>query len=355
MIYDLLNIVHDAVIVTDYFYSIIFINNWAKIMFNTHNNELIGIHIENIFPREDREILVTNILKMTKEKQGIETEAMLQRIDGISFPGSVTASFFSLDGKNKGISFTIHDLTHVKSIEKALEKSERITFLGTLINNISHQIRNPITVIGGFARRFADKEPCSTSTEAILKETNRLEELLEGLDNLISLPKPRPRKVQLITIKKAIEKLFLQRVGPQGIDWKITSNIDIIEQSIFIDQSLILQALEAIIINACEACVKTKKKSILFEIINPGDRSLPFVFKITDSGIGISETNLQFIFNIFYSNKTNHIGMGLTLSQRIIEEQGGSISIDSIVGQGTTVTIHLMQERRRSIRTTRLT
>ena len=93
---------------------------------------------------------------------------------------------------------------------------------------------------------------------------------------------------------------------------------------------------------------------MLFHIQGSRDTPLPYVIRITDQGAGIPNTIFPHIFGHFYTNKTKHIGMGLTFAQRIIEEQRGTLTINSEADKGCTVNFHLVKERRRPIRTTKL-
>ncbi len=357
LISDLLDVIRNAIIVIDYKHQIIFANSWTNKMFNTKNGELYGIDIRNIFMKEDRDILASNIINITKKEREFESEAMLQRFNGTIFPALLASTFFLWDDGKEGMAFTIHDLTELKDIEKSLRRSEKIAFLGNLIHDISHQIRNPVMVIGGLARRLKSNSDTTTiKASAIIKETGRLEELLTTLDKFIMLPNPKTEKITFLNLKLTTDNMLQKKTEDTGCQWTCTFDKNISEHKLLLDVNLFLQALENIVINCCESYDKeAENKKIMTHFSLSTDLIFPYVITITDEGRGIPENKLPYVFNHFYSDKTSHIGMGLTFAQRIIDLQDGKMSIHSKPSQGTTVAIYLLNERRRTIRTTKLT
>lgn len=355
LIVDLLDIIHNAIFVIDSHKTIIFVNSRTAKMFNTSASQLQGRNLAQLFMPEDTEILVSNILNIIRQNGEYEGEAMLKRDDDSTFLGLIAGTYFKWDNNQEGMAFTIHDITDLKSIEKSLKRSERIAFLGRLIDDISHQIRNPVTIIGGFARRLVDDNTCSTKARAILKEAYHLEDLLDTLGKFIKLARPNPKRIPLNTLVKVVEKNLRQIVNDLGCSWVSECNESIIDTTLLVDQELLLEALKSVVINACESYNKTTiEKPVIFQVQHTDDPKLPYTISIIDHGVGIPEERTEHIFSHFYSNKTKHIGMGLTFAQRIMEEQMGKITIKSSEGNGTTITFHLVKERRRLIRTTKL-
>ena len=352
---DLLDIIHNAIIVIDASQCIIFANSRTAKMFSTSEDELHGLHISQLFMPDDVEIMLTNILSITRKDREFEGEVMLRRPDGSSFLGLIAATFFYWDDKKEGMAFTIHDITAMKSIERSLRQAERDAFLGRFIDDISHQIRNPLTVIGGFARRLNSDNKENKKAKTILTEAGRLESLLDTLNKFIRLPRPQPTRIKMSSLLDSIEKHLEKKVLDSGCRWTCNFQEGIHDKSLLVDLELLLEALERVVINACESYdTASTEKIITLEVSVIDDPTLPYEIKVIDQGVGIAQENLQHIFSHFYSNKTKHVGMGLTFARRIIEEQMGHITIDSSPAQGTCVTCRLIGERRRALRTTLL-
>jgi PAS domain S-box-containing protein len=355
LIGDLLDIIHNAILVIDSNKQIIFVNSRTAKMFNTTTSKLRGLKVTELFMPEDTDILVANILSIIHQDGEYEGEAMFKRDDGSTFLGLIAGTFFKWDNKQDGIAFTIHDLSAIKSIEQSLKRSERIAFLGRLIDDINHQIRNPVMVIGGFARRLAADAKNGQKAQAILKEARHLETLLDTLGKFIKLPRPSPKRIPLHTIIQVTEKQLQQTVKELGCTWINKCDNTVTDTTLLLDQDLLIEALQSVVTNACESYDKTAiEKPVIFQVKQSDDPKRPYTISITDHGVGIPEDRTGDVFSHFYSNKTKHIGMGLTFARRITEEQMGEISIESAPQKGTTVTFHLVRERRRVIRTTQL-
>ncbi len=355
LIGDLLDIIHNAIIVINSNNRIVYANSRTAEMFNTSVTDLQNNDIFHLFMPDDTEIMVNNILHITRSKHEYEGEAMLKRMDGTQFMGLISGTSFQWDENQEGIAFSIHDITDIKAVERSLRHTERIAFLGHLIDDISHQIRNPIMVIGGFAKRLITKDAPSKEANAIICEARHLEALLDTLNTFMHLPSPVAKRVKIATLIEIAESSLRDTVEEYDCNWISEYEEHIAEEELLLDTELMTQALEAAIINACEAYGNNDpKRQILFQIQHSQDTALPYVIQITDQGTGISSTVLPHIFGHFYTNKTKHIGMGLTFAQRIVEEQRGTLTIDSERDKGSTISFHLVKERRRLIRTTRI-
>lgn len=355
LIGDLLDIIYNAIIVIDSNHTIIFANSRTASMFHGEIDELTGRQFHSIFTEEDTDIFVPNIMTITRRDKEFEGESMFKRLDGSTFLGLIAGTYFCWDNQQEAMAFTIHDISDMKTLERSLRQSERIAFLGRLVNDISHQIRNPVMVIGGFARRLQAGNSDAKHTRAIMDEAGRLESLLDTLNHFISLPRPEPARISLASVIEDVEGKLQMKVKSKGCLWQSDYETKIGDEMILVDKLLLFEALEAIVLNACESYDnQMEDKRVHFVLCHSDDPVCPIQMMVTDYGCGIKEESFSSVFAHFYTEKTRHIGMGLTFAQRIIEEQKGKISIESEVGVGTKVTFHLVKERRRQIRTKRI-
>jgi len=247
---------------------------------------------------------------------------------------------------------TISDISRLKDIERQLKGSERMIYLGQMLDDISHQIRNPVLAIGGFARRLMTT--CLEKPEyvkVIMEEARRLELLLDVLTRFIQLPKPRFALYKAQTIIDMIAELAQEICEQHGVTLKLSILYESREK-VVTDVTLLKKAVEAVLTNSCEACLEDSEQAfvrICFEQAVEGPWSLKVCVK--DNGQGIRPPLMERIFHPFFTTKTGHLGMGLTFTKRIMEEIGGRIQMESSLGKGTEVTLILPGDRRKTIRT----
>lgn len=353
---ELIDIVHNAIILLDQGARVFFANTRTAEMFRTSREKLYHLEFSELFMPEDRQIMLPNILFLTRKRQEFETEIMLHCLDGSSFLGILYCSVFRWENE-ECIAVTIHDSSRMKAIERTLRRTERVAFLGNMLDELSHQIRNPIQVIGGLARRMIGKSGTNERyMETILRESGRLEKLLDTLNEFIRLPRPRAGKVLLSELIPFIKERLDKICNRYGVEIRYHYDTAIQTRVILADLSSLTGAIEAVTVNACESYGPLKEAGRVVELrlIDSGRSDWPYAIEISDQGCGIKAENLPHVTTHFFTNKTGRIGMGLTFAQRIIEEQDGQMEISSVEGEGTTVTFLLKKERRRSLRTERL-
>lgn len=356
LIGEILNIVQNAIFLVDSNDQIFFANSRMAKMFRGEVEDLRGLALSQIFMPDDHAILLPNIKKITKEEGEFETEVMLCRLDGSSFLGLLSSAFFVWEGEG-GMAITIHDISKMKALERTLRRVDHVAFLGNMLDDINHQIRNPVLVIGGLARRLQEKDRTNKYLQVMVQESGRLENLLDTLNAFISLPRPELCQVGLAELAAALVNRFKPYVENQGLRWRYDSTDPIRSGTVLVDLDLLLEAFDAVVRNACEAYDGGKgsdEREVVLQLFATGEPEYPYAARITDQGCGIHEEDLPFVASHFFTKKTKHIGMGLTFAQRIVEEQGGRLVVASSERDGTSVTFLLIRERRRVIRTMKM-
>ena len=179
--------------------------------------------------------------------------------------------------------------------------------------------------------------------------------MLDTLNAFIQLPRPKLSRVPLSDLVRKVEQQVMPLCDECGVDWKFKYSGTILENRILVDISLLTQAIEAAVKNGCEAYQDSDlDKKLTLQLLETFDPTWPYAIKIIDTGCGIAADDLTHVTSHFFTKKSKHMGMGLTFAHRIIEEQNGEMTIDSVEGEGTTITFFLKKERRRIIRTKKL-
>lgn len=329
-------------------------NKRAEQLFRSAQDGLKGLELSELFMPDDRDILLPNLMHLTLSNGEYEGEAMLLRRDGTTFMALLATSAFKFND-HTAVIIIINDISRLKGIERILNQSERMAFWGAMLDDISHQIRNPVLAIGGFARRLANMDVLRKDyVQVILNESSRLELLLNTLTEYIEMPRPSAEPTGISKVIEAIMPEVQTMVGNYGLTINIDCDESVCSQQCVIDIQAFKKALSECLKNACEASVEAQSNYLDF-IVKPSDRE-PYsvIFELRDHGHGIRPQMLPKVFDPFFSTKSGHIGMGLTFARRIIDEQAGHMVIESEPGHGTTVKFYFVKERRRSIRTKRL-
>ena len=355
IIENLLDVIDNAVLIVDSEHRIVFVNKKTEQMFGASSKTFLGLPVSHLFMPEDRTILAANILALAKKEGELKTEAMLARPDGTGFLGMIAVSLFNWQDTMEGMAFTIHDLTELKTVERSLNHSERIAFLGHLLDDLAHQIRNPVTAIGGIARRLDVEAGGSHETMAILSEAMRLEKLLHRLNRFITLSSPVAKSVSIGSFLDRAHEQLGEIVRLRNCRWSVECEPDLKDALLLIDVDLLLESMTEVVLNGCESYEKFEgDRKIICRVSRSDESEFPYVTRIIDHGVGIAANQLPHVFSHFYSNKTRHVGIGLTLARRIVEEQYGRLTIASETSEGTVVSFYLLEERRRLIRRVRL-
>jgi signal transduction histidine kinase len=233
-------------------------------------------------------------------------------------------------------------LTMKAEREKIVEE-ERSKTLDTMMDEVTHEIRNPLTSIGGFTRKIYERllegDPNKDYMKIVIEEVERLENMVKQLVRLkvMGVLHTEPSNINDVIIDAL--KLFEREFRDNNIEIKteLVDNLPLIS----IDSGKMTIAITNLIKNSIEAMQKTPK--LLKVISNVSKGNIEVV--ISDTGKGIPKDKIKYIFDPFFTSKIYGPGLGLTITQRIIQEHGGTISVESELEKGTTFTIILPLKR----------
>ncbi|MDY6969767.1 MAG: PAS domain S-box protein, partial [Spirochaetota bacterium] len=228
-----------------------------------------------------------------------------------------------------------------KELEEAHEKlltAERLATLGQLSGSISHEIRNPLSIIDSsvfyLKKKLLDTDPkVHQHLDRIRKNVKRSSAIIESLLNLTKVKEP---DMYTFSLSLLIDDIFLSL--NRSADIEVNINIPDDNTSIVGDYELIRIVFRNIIKNAIDAMDYKGTLKIQGETVDEG-RFIQITFE--DTGPGITPENMGKIFQPLFSTKTVGIGFGLTICQQIIEKHGGTIEVTSKPGHGATFIVQL--------------
>lgn len=344
---DLIDVVQDGIICTDADARIVLLNRTAVVMLGYPPEQLLDAPFETIYVAEDRSRCGPRIIQETLERGSYQGEFLFQRKDGTRFPGHLSSARLRPGGKNGDIVFLLHDLSHEKRLQKRLLESQKMAFLGRLVEGISHEIRNPIVTLGGYTRRLkkmleAD-HPAQEYLDVILEDVHRMEAMLKDVENYVAFTKFRRPLFRRVDLQWILMEAMRGLRVPSGISLKL--ELPNRGPWIFGDPPSLQELFLCLLENAVEAMPQGGELRVgLTE--EAGEARLT----VQDSGVGIREEDLPFIFNPFFTTKTQGAGMGLARAYLVVEEHGGHMEVQSTPGEGTTFTVTFSLDRRQWVR-----
>ncbi len=247
--------------------------------------------------------------------------------------------------KIEGVIITFEDVTVRYQLELERKRQEKLAALGEMAARVAHELRNPISVIGGFLRRLkkhADNPELRSRYMEILEgEIERL----EGIVNEILEFSRDVRKLNFIefNIVELIREVFLlheEKLESKGVEFEIISDKD--EIVVLADRSRIKQVLINLVQNAIDA-VPDKDGKIRISIEDEGERVR---VEVWNNGDPIPPDIKEKIFTPFFTTKVHGTGLGLPISKKIIEdEHNGKIWVESSPDRGTSFIFVIPKEK----------
>ena len=228
-----------------------------------------------------------------------------------------------------------------------LAEAEKFAALGRMTANVAHEIRNPLTAIGGFARRL-EKRVREDSKEKqyaafIVDEVHRLEGILRDVLSFSRGASNRLSECNLREIVGEAVKIFEETCRDRSITIE-NSFRDI--PAVLCDRERILEAIENLVSNAVDAMPQGGLLTIAVE--EEMIKGVPYAtVKVSDTGEGIKEENMNRIFEPFFTTKQSPkgVGLGLSIMKRFVEDHGGMVHVESKAGRGSTFSLHLPRVR----------
>ena len=225
--------------------------------------------------------------------------------------------------------------------QKIME-SERLALIGQLSANVAHELNNPLTGIVTYSHLLLERipldDPNRNSISKIVVQANRSKDIIRGLLDFSRQRKPDMTVCDITSILK--ECVSLVEDQALFLNIKIRKEWDPNLPPGVVDPSQIERVFMNIIINAAEA-MESSGLLTLTSRFDPVEQDI--VIDIKDSGPGISEENLEKVFDPFFTTKDvgHGTGLGLAISYGIVTKHGGTLTLHSEEGKGTTFSIRL--------------
>jgi len=266
---------------------------------------------------------------------------------------SSLSSLKDRDEKKIGHIIIFQDLTEIKQMEEKLEKSRKLALIGEMAAGLAHEMRNPLAAISGsielLMKGLEFKGTNRRLMGIILRGTDQLENLVR---DFLSLARPVPALRELVDINEVFEEV-LEHIKVSK-SW--TDKIEVIkvfsdDVRAYANKEQVRQVINNLVLNAVQAMEEGGVLSFETKLDELDENKQYAQIKVSDTGCGIKETDLNKIFETFFTNKEKGIGLGLPIVNHIVVGYNGKIKIESVVNKGTICYVWLPIESRIHSRT----
>jgi len=225
--------------------------------------------------------------------------------------------------------------------QRAVLNATQLVTMGRLLADIGHDLKKPLTNLKGSVQIYKDKIEGKKAREFFAdaeKEVNRLSELVK---EMVEFADPNKYQTRRVDIRDLLEK-SLDILGSDLIN----KNIEVskvyppVLPNIMVNDREMYQVFVNIILNAVDSMEVGGRLGLRCDIVSEDARDWLRV-QIMDNGCGISEENINRIFDRYFTTKQTGTGLGLAIVDRIISVHNGKIHVQSRVGEGTVFTINL--------------
>jgi PAS domain S-box-containing protein len=332
----------DGIIANDPRGNILIFNEGAERILGYREEEVIGkINVALLYPPGVAQDVRVKINSPGFGEIGrlINYETMALSKTGEHIPVELSAILiYEKDNEVATVGF-FRDLRERKQLQEKLLQSERLAALGHMAAHISHEVKNPLVVIGGIARQVLkgladDPQKNIEKLKIIIEEIRRLEDFLAEVGSFAKLSE---MKKEVVDLNNLIQELAL-KLDPslQERNIKLSLSLDTKLPQVQFAPLHLSQVLLNIAKNSIEAMPEGGNLTF-----NTGCHNDRVFMQISDTGEGIPHDIIDKIFQPFYSTKPRGSGLGLAISKTIIEAHQGEIKIESEPDRGTCVTILL--------------
>jgi signal transduction histidine kinase len=232
----------------------------------------------------------------------------------------------------------------LEKVQEKLIRSERLAAVGELASGVGHELRNPLNVIRNCAYLLTmslDEEKDAEAVSSLKVLDKQIDAANKIVTDLLDFTRIKPPTRVKADLNMLINESLTYVELPERV--KLDSHLNGHHFQVNTDAEQMQRVFTNIMSNAVQA-MNGKEGQL---DIDTGEEGGYIWVRFKDNGCGISQENMEKIFEPLFTTKPKGIGLGLAITRRLVEQNGGKIEVQSEVGRGTAFTIKLPQETRR--------
>ena len=330
-----LDALEQGVVAIDRDRRVVYANRWSEDLLGLEPESLVGIPGSRLFPGADARWL----RGATREPRDFKLEAEGREL-------TLKAESLPMrdeDGALLG-SVVLADATSESEDGEFQKNIDRLVSLGELSAYVAHEIRNPLTGIRTTVQfvgsKFKAADPRREDLEDVIKELDRIEQIITGLLMFARPPAARPQSCDLRQVlDKTLDLLELQ-LGDAKVSLfkeyeEVTEEIPLV----YADPDLTQQVFLNLCLNAVQAMPEGGELHIALGIRRYRTKRSVVDISFRDTGVGIPRDAMEKIFDPFFTTRSMGTGLGLPISLQIVREVGGVITAKNNAGGGATMRV----------------
>ena len=324
----------DVVFVTDYALNFKDVNEAIQNLLGYEKDEVLNM---NLCELVEQPLYKTSLLQSIQTRTEVnDWEVVMNTKDGEKKYCILTLTIEDSDKVDGYVQGIIHDITNLKKEEKATLQGEKLAAAGRLVRTIAHEVRNPlnnITLSVEQMQQDIKDEHMQLYMDIIKRNGKRINDLIS---ELLNTSRPSETTLERHALQNVLDDVIaasIDRLTLKKIKLQLTYPNSILE--ILADREKLKLALLNIVINAVEAMEEqTGLLSVSLQQVNNN-----VLLVISDNGCGISDENISRLFEPYFTQKRNGVGLGLTFTLNILQAHKANIEVTSKPNLGTAFNI----------------
>ncbi|MFC0272989.1 ATP-binding protein [Metabacillus herbersteinensis] len=323
--YGIITINKDAIIT--------YVNQQLEKMVGYSREEMIGIPLSELpIKNDNRDFKLLHSL--VSHQPSSESESYIINADGQKLMIKIaTARFYNEQKESIGSIAVLQDISQVKLLESRLKQNDKLALIGQITTGIAHEIKNPLAILSGSSELLVEEVEEAACPEEIIELSKDIKQVVVRMNvianNFLSFAKINKKDAEPIDVRNVMEEvLHLVRLKSTESKVQVIRDFDFVPKLIGVEDQLI-QAFLNLILNALDAMSKGGTLTVFIYEKKQVREGQFVIVKIVDTGQGIPEKEIKWLFDPFFSTKETGNGLGLTIARDIIREHNGELTIHS--------------------------
>jgi len=333
---NIISSIQSGLITVNQNHQITFFNHFAEAITGLRSTDVLYKDITGLFA--DLRQIFSNEDKLHSQHEELTSQILQGRVAFVRWTISPL-----LDSRDERIGHVLifDDVTRVREMEARVKRDDQFATLGKLASAIAHEIRNPLASISGSIQLLSQTIELEDDDRRLMNIISREADTLnQWITDFLTFARPRYGDRVPIDLRSMISDAALvlkQDPKSEKLDLTVEAGD---EALVLADPTYLKQVLWNILKNAVQAMPDGGSLNISLKATDDG-RGEFFTASFQDSGGGIPEAVRERIFEPFFTTKAGGTGLGLPTVYRIVTEHGGSVTLDTEMGVGTTFSVAL--------------